>query len=442
MPTIPHIFPDQVLPKRAGVVVIGGGIIGVSTALELAERGLDVVLLEKGEIAGEQSSRNWGWCRQMGRDPREIPLVKVALQKWRGMNVRLGEETGFRQCGIVYLSQTAKELSGKENWFNDNAKAHGLATRMITGAEAAALTPGSATIWAGAMYTKDDGRAEPFLATLAMAKAVQRKGGKIFTGIAARGLETKAGRISHVVTEGGTIACDTVVVAGGYWSRRFLHNFGLPFPQLGVVNSVLRTTPINLGHERTFSGADFTARKRLDGGYTVTHNHLSVADIVPDSFRLFFDFLPALMLDFKGLHLRLGQRFIDEAKLARRWALDSVSPFEQVRILDPKPIQNILDGGLASLKTHFPAFQAAAIAETWGGVIDATPDAVPVISAIARQPGLFLASGFSGHGFGLGPGAGQLMAELIAGDTPCVDPKPFRYEKYFDGSKPRPTTGL
>jgi glycine/D-amino acid oxidase-like deaminating enzyme len=442
LPIIPHLQPDQVLPKHAAVVVIGGGIIGVSTALELAARGIDVVLVEKGEIAGEQSSRNWGWCRQMGRDPREIPLIKVSLQKWREMNLRVGEETGFRQCGIVYLSKTADELAGKEKWFNDNAKAYGLSTRMVTGAEADQLAPGSASRWAGAMFTEDDGRAEPFIAALAIAKAVQRKGGKVYTGIAARGLETSAGRISHVVTERGTIACDSVVVAGGYWSRRFLHNFGIPFPQLGVVNSVLRTTAVDLGHQRTFSGAHFAARKRLDGGYTIAHNVYSVADIVPDSFRQLFDFFPALILARKELRLRFGQRFIDEAQLARRWALDQKSPFEKIRILDPKPIQSILDDCFASLKKHYPAFKNAQIAEAWGGMIDATPDAVPVISAIARQPGLFLASGFSGHGFGLGPGAGQLMAEIVTGSTPCVDPAPFRYEKYFDGTKPRPTTGL
>jgi glycine/D-amino acid oxidase-like deaminating enzyme len=82
------------------------------------------------------------------------------------------------------------------------------------------------------------------------------------------------------------------------------------------------------------------------------------------------------------------------------------------------------------------------IAERWAGVIDATPDAVPVMSAIDKLPGFYLASGFSGHGFGLGPGAGKLMAQLVTGETPCVDAAPFRYARYFDGSNPRPTTGL
>jgi glycine/D-amino acid oxidase-like deaminating enzyme len=153
-------------------------------------------------------------------------------------------------------------------------------------------------------------------------------------------------------------------------------------------------------------------------------------------------FLPALRLDWSGIKLRLGRRFWDEARLAHRWQLDHRSPFEQVRMLDPEPVQWILEDAAKSLIECFPAFRPMRIAERWGGAIDATPDAVPVISAVDRLPGLFLASGFSGHGFGLGPGAGMLMADLVTGTEPCVDPIPFRYIRHFDGSKPQPTTGL
>ena len=174
----------------------------------------------------------------------------------------------------------------------------------------------------------------------------------------------------------------------------------------------------------------------------MTHNFVSVADIVPDSFRLFFDFLPVFKLDWRGLRLRLGKRFLEEAQLARNWALDQISPFEQVRILDPKPAQWILNEALSEIQKAFPALASIKVAESWGGIIDATPDAVPVISAIAAKPGLFMASGFSGHGFGLGPGAGKLMAQIVVGESPCVDPQPFRFERFSDGSRPRPTTGV
>ena len=110
------------LPNKAGAVVIGGGIAGTSTALELAERGIDVVLCEKGEIAGEQSSRNWGWVRQMGRDVREIPLILESMKLWRGMNKRVGAETGFIECGIAYLAETDDEMASKEQWLEECAR--------------------------------------------------------------------------------------------------------------------------------------------------------------------------------------------------------------------------------------------------------------------------------------------------------------------------------
>jgi glycine/D-amino acid oxidase-like deaminating enzyme len=442
MPNIMPVQPDPVLPKHAAVCVIGGGIAGVATALELAERGIDVVLLEKGEIAAEQSSRNWGWCRQMGRDPREIPLIKVSLGLWDAMNARVEAETGFTRCGIVYLCDDEQQLAARTRWYEANAKPFGLSSRVVGSQEANALQPGSTHAWAGALYTPDDGRAEPFIAVPVMAEALRRKGGKIFTRCAVRGLETKAGRISTVVTERGAIACDTVVLAGGAWSRRFCHNLGVALPQLGVVNSVMRTEPIDTGLARSCSGGRFSFRKRLDGGYTIAHRHASVADIVPDSFRLMREFLPALKLDWKGLRLRLGSRFLEEARLKRRWALDEVSPFEQVRVLDPEPVQHILDEAERSLRDYYPVFGPMKIAERWAGVIDAMPDAVPVISKVPGLDGFHLCTGFSGHGFGLGPGAGKLMAEIVTGETTCVDPAPFRYSRFFDGTNPRPTTGL
>jgi glycine/D-amino acid oxidase-like deaminating enzyme len=442
MPVIDPVSSDSDFPKNTSVAVIGGGIIGVTTALELAERGVSVVLLEKGIIAGEQSSRNWGWCRQMGRDSREIPLVLESLKLWRGMNERVNAETGFRQCGIVYLLETEAELAAKEKWYAENAKAFGLDTRLVSGTEADRLQPGSTRTWKGGLYTSADGRAEPFLAVPAMARHAQKRGVKIFQNCAVRGVETAAGKITSVVTERGTIACEQVVLAGGAWSRRFLHNLGIEFPQLTVVNSVMRTEPLDTGLEKSCSAGKFAIRKRLDGGYTIAHRHTSVADILPDSFRLFFKFLPALAMDWSGLRLRLGKRFLDEARLKRCWKLDERSPFEEVRMLDPEPVNSILDEAAASLRNYYPRFQSMRIAERWGGVIDATPDVVPCISPLPKIEGFYLASGFSGHGFGLGPGAGKLMAQMVMGESLCVDPAPFRFGRFFDGTRPRPTTGL
>jgi glycine/D-amino acid oxidase-like deaminating enzyme len=151
---------------------------------------------------------------------------------------------------------------------------------------------------------------------------------------------------------------------------------------------------------------------------------------MPDSFRLFFDFLPALVTQWHELRLRVGRSFLDEWKIPRRWALDAQTPFEQVRMLDPAPSQAILDEGERNLVRSFPAFGGMKVAERWAGVIDATPDGVPVISEVPALPGFFIASGFSGHGFGIGPGAGHLAADLVMGENPIVDPAPYRFGRF------------
>jgi glycine/D-amino acid oxidase-like deaminating enzyme len=441
LPVTP-VSSSPAFPHRVDVVVIGAGIIGVSAAIELQARGLSVVLVEKGEVAAEQSSRNWGWCRQMGRDPRELPLIKHAMALWRGMNQRIGTETGFRSCGVVYLSETDAELAHHVDWHGRYARDHDLKTRLLSREETLALVPGGTTGWRGALYTEDDGRAEPFIAVPAMAEFFKQRGGTLLTGCAARGLETQAGRVSSVVTERGAIATGAVVLAGGYWSRRFLGNLDVHLPQTGVISSVLRTSPVDLGHGRTFAGNRFAVRKRLDGGYTVAHNLYAVADLTPGHLSQAVDFMPLLKMNFRDVKLRLGRRFIDEWRLARHWGLDQVSPFERVRVLDPKPYTHLLDDALYALQRAYPAFQGVAVAARWAGMIDATPDAVPVIDRVEQVPGLFVATGFSGHGFGLGPGAGQLMAEIVTGQTPCVDPQPFRLARFRDGRRPKPVAGL
>jgi glycine/D-amino acid oxidase-like deaminating enzyme len=138
------------------------------------------------------------------------------------------------------------------------------------------------------------------------------------------------------------------------------------------------------------------------------------------------------------LRFRLGHRFAEEWQIKRRWTLDAPSPFEAVRVLDPEADPIVLDRARDSLAAAFPAFRNIRIAQSWGGMIDVMPDAIPVISAIDQVPGMFIATGFSGHGFGIGPGAGKLIADMVTGAPTLVDPAPFRLERFTDGSNPRP----
>ena len=211
-PMAPRVDPvrsDEALPDRADVVIVGGGIIGTSTALFLAQKGIRAVLCEKGHISGEQSSRNWGWCRKMGRDPRELPLIIESLRLWQGMNEMVEAETGFRQAGIMYLAETDAELSQFEAWL-EHARQYQLDTRIITAAEAGQLMPGLSGDWKGALHTASDGKAEPQMAAPAIAEAARRHGAAIVTECAVRGIETAGGRIAAAVTEKGRVACDRV----------------------------------------------------------------------------------------------------------------------------------------------------------------------------------------------------------------------------------------
>lgn len=433
-PRVDPVLTTAELPAKVDVVVIGGGIVGASTALCLAERGVSVALCEKGTIAGEQSSRNWGWCRKMGRDLAEVPLAVESLRLWQGMNARTNAETGFRQAGIVYLCATAKEAAQHEAWLAA-AGAFQIDSRLIGSDEIDRLLPGSSRRWPAALYTPSDGCAEPEKAPSAIANAAVGAGAVILAACAVRGIETSAGAVSGVVTEKGPIQCSQVVLAGGAWSRLFCGNLGVELPQLKILGSVLRTDPIAEAPDHAAGADDFAFRQRLDGGYSIARRNATEAELVPDSFRLFFDFVPALIAQWHELRLRVGKRFLEEWRIPRRWALDAVTPFETVRTLDPAPSRSILDEGSQNLARSFPAFEGMRVVERWAGLIDVTPDGVPVISAVPSLPGFFIASGFSGHGFGIGPGAGHLMADLVMGDTPLVDPKPYRYERFGKTSR-------
>ena len=405
-----EIEADPDLPRRTGVVVIGAGIIGISTALTLAERGVAVTVLEKGRIGGEQSSRNWGWCRTTGRDLAEVPLAMESVRLWDGMAARIGADVGFSRAGVAYVAESARELEGHAAWL-DRAKDYQIGTRLLDADEAAELLPTAGRRFHGALYTPTDGKAEPQHAVPAMAAAARRHGAIIVQNCAARGLDFQAGRVSGVVTEHGRVTCDAVVLAGGAWSRLFCGREGV-------------------------GGHDWSFRRRRDGGYTIAQRNNMLTPIVPDSFRLLPQFARSFLQNRRELKLRLDRSFVQEWRTPRHWALDQESPFERVRVLDPQPSAASLAFARRKLVEAFPTFADMQVAGTWGGMIDVTPDGVPVISGVESVPGFHLASGFSGHGFGIGPGAGRLMADLVCGDAPVVDPAPFRLNR-FESARPR-----
>lgn len=426
----PIRFADP-LPERTDVVVIGGGIAGVSAAWHLARRGVPVVLCEKGRIAGEQSSRNWGWVRQQKRDPAELPIMMESIRIWAGLAQATGENLGFRRCGVLYLASTEAEIGGYQRWL-PLAQQYGLDTRLLSSREVDALIDDRPGQWRGGLYTASDGQAEPFRAAPGIARGARREGAKIVENCAVRTVDVEAGRVAGVVTERGRIRADAVLCAGGAWSSVLLCHLGIDLPQLSVKSCVART---GLARE-VFAGnaawPDFAFRRRDDGGYTVALGNYHEHYLSSASVRHWAKFIPSLRASWRKTRIRFSGDPM--AVASTTWSADEVSPFERCRVLDPAPTPHVVARIRARLGQRLPSLAGVPLVESWAGMIDTMPDVVPVLDAAPRLDGLYVATGFSGHGFGIGPGAGRVMADLIMGRPAGHDLHRFRFARFSDGS--------
>lgn len=426
-------------PRESEVVVIGGGVIGVCTALFLARAGKQVTLLEKGRIAAEQSSRNWGWIRQQGRDPAELPIMVEAAKLWRELAPQLDRDIGLKQTGVTYLASSEAKMQGYADWL-PHAAANGIDSRLLDAGEVADAFPGLAKRFAGALVTPSDMRAEPWAAVPALAALAVKEGVRIIENCAVRKLDLAAGRIAGVVTEAGAIRTAAVVLAGGAWSALFLRAHGVKLPQLSVRESVVATNVLPEVHAGAVAEAGLAFRRRADGGYSLAPGAAPDLYIGPDAFRAFRHYLPQLRVNPFGQRLRASapKGFPDAWTTPRRWAADSLSPFEAMRILDPAPDHRRLRKVLKQFAALYPTLPPITARTSWAGMIDTMPDIVPVVDHCAQIPGLTIGTGMSGHGFGIGPGMGRVLAALVMGNAPGHDLSRFRADRFSDGSPIRP----
>jgi glycine/D-amino acid oxidase-like deaminating enzyme len=429
--TLVETTPD--LPNAADAVVIGGGIVGAFTAYYLAQRGMNVALLEKGRVGAEQSSRNWGWCRQQNRDARELPMATKSLDLWERFAVETGENTGFRRCGLLYLSDSEAELATWARW-GDFARTAGVTTHMLSAAEASERGRVTRRTWRGGVFSPTDGIADPTNAVPAVARALLKRGATVHQHCAARGVETAGGRVCGVITEKGTIRTPIAILTGGAWASSFCRQLGVRFPQASVRQTILAVGSNTKALPDVLYTAGVALTRRGNGGHTLAITGRGRIDPTPQLLRFSTQFLPMFLRRWRNLApggmggVRAGHESLS------RWRLDRPTPMERVRILDPLVDKKTLRLTYDRAVKLVPDLEGCAVTAAWSGYVDSTPDGVPGMGEIPGIPGFFLAAGFSGHGFGIGPGAGHLVADMVTGDAPIVDPRPYHPSRFADSS--------
>lgn len=436
--------PDDViaaadrLPGQADVVVIGGGIIGAAAAFHLAGAGVNTVLIEADKLSSQQSGRNWGFVRTQYRDPLELPLAVEALALWPELERELDAPIGWRRTGCVFVAATHKEMAAFASW-HKHTRDTARDARLLSAREVTDLLPSLHGKTEGALYTASDGQAEPALATLAFAQAAARRGVRIIEDCGALAIETSGGAVSGVQTEHGLIRCGAVVCAAGAQSHRLLAPLGLSLPQQSVRSTVSLTAPLPPLSEACFCGFGIGLRQRADGSCIIAADSTSDIDLSLDSFRAARLFLPGLLRHRGGFSLRLGRAFIDD--LHQRF---SVPRHERGVARRSRILPNVTLAAQtgATVRKLFAGAASIEIVKSWAGRIDVLPDALPVLDAPAEIAGLIVATGFSGHGFGLAPAVGRHVAGLARGETPAAILAPLRLDRFTRGTYSAPHAPL
>jgi len=398
-------FAADGMPGAVDVVVIGAGIVGAASAYQLAKRGLTVALVDKGQVAGEQSSRNWGFVRQQGRDPVELPLASAASAMWGGLSAELEADIEWRRGGNLALAHDEATAGRYEEWLSVSRDA-GIESELLDRERVSELLPGIEGKWLAAMYTKSDGQADPMKATMAFVNAGKRLGVHVITRCTVTSIEVGGGRVLGVRTSGGYIRAGRVVLAGGVWSHRLLSELGLLLPQRVVRQTVVRTTPVPHFTSVGVWAADLLSfRQAVDGSLILSLGGVSDVCWGLGSRHHALKFTPAYLMNRSKFRISVGGLTSDAARDFRA--------SRSYEFASSAPITRDVWQCLERMRAWFPELQRFGIDDAWSGYIDGTPDALPVIEAVGSPEGLVVATGFSGHGFALGPIVGQIVGELL-----------------------------
>lgn len=416
--------------RSADVVIVGGGIVGCSTALWLAERGVKVIVLERGQVASEQSSRAWGFVRQQGRHEAEIPLAREANRIWHNLTQRLGAvATEFEVSGILMPAETEEDEERVAVGLDD-ATANGLDSRRVDAAEIRALVPQMKADWRCGLYTPGDAYAEPTVASRSIAREARNAGAEILEGVAVTGLKTVGDKVVGVRTRDGDIDADTVLLAAGIGTAHLARGIGLDLPIQMIRSSVGRTTPSVPFTRIAVWGPKVAYRPRRDGSFVIGNGYRGVGadyDLTIESLRGLRHFLPAYRRNWRQLKLSLGAEFVDV--LRRAVSRDG----QVVQLPEPGVNRKKVSGNFQQFCRLFPHLDGLSLQASWAGRIDLTPDVIPIIDRPDPSQNLFVAAGFSGHGFALGPAVGEQMAQWITEGRSKLDLTAFKADRFTRG---------
>lgn len=367
----------------ADVVIIGGGIIGNSTAYYLAKKGCSVIVLEKSKHIGDGgSSRNGGGVRQSGRDKRELPLAMYGVKNlWPTLSEELEMDVEYYQEGNIRLGKTEAHLKILDGLTN-SATSLGLDVKMINGSEAKDICPYLSEEVIGASWCPTDGHANPMLATLAYYRKARQLGVCFITGEEVIEIKKIRGKARQVITTQNTYEGESIVLAAGYESRKIAATVGIDIPISQALLEVL------------------------------------VTEAQPP---MFYQMLGTAAADFYGHQSTHGS-----------FVFGGSSGFEDVNKDNGEPATNSLTASCIcrGIMKYFPCLEEAKIVRTWAGWIDVCADHVPVISGVEEVPGFILASGFSGHGFGIAPTVGTLLSQMVLQEQTTLDISAFRYDRF------------
>lgn len=369
------------------VVIIGGGISGVSAAHALASEGARVTLLESRHLAAMGSGWTLAGVRQSGRHAAELPLARAAVDLWSNLDENLdagGAGTGYRRSGNIRLARNLTEVAIIRE-FVDQHQACGLSVDWLPDtASVQAVVPEISDSVVAASWCASDGHADPVATVHAYAHAARRLGATICECCEVRRIVNRSGAVRGVETRDGLIEADTVVVAAGLHTPEMIEPLGLSMPLESHLVSVLQTVPVRPVIQPVFgvANADCAGRQELDGRLRLT--------IVEGPWR--------------------GD--------LQDWTEGDFNP-------TARQLNTLID----RVSELLPAVRDARVARVWGGLIDLSPDGLPILDAPAEVAGLVVAAGFSGHGFGIGPITGLLLSDLALGRVPRLSLDAFRLDR-------------